>query len=103
MSASCTSFRGLKRPGPGVNHQIPTGTKVKNEPYLHILALPAWRYGETLTYWCMSTLKACTGSFLPTLNTTYDLVGRVVWGSASKYQSVRKTQHAAVTSKSDIF
>ena len=103
MSVSCTSFRGLKRPGPGVNHQIPTGTKVKNEPYLHILALPAWRYGETLTYLCMSTLKACTGSFLPTLNTTYDLVGRVVWGSASKYQSVRKTQHAAVTSKSDIF
>jgi hypothetical protein len=104
MSALCISFRGVKRPGPGVNHQLPTGTQVKNEPYLYILAVPSWRYVEILTYWwCMSTLKACSGSFLPTLNTTYDLVGRVVGGSASEYQSVRKTQHAAVTIKSGIF
>jgi len=103
MPASCTSFQWVQRPGPGVNHQLPTGTQVKNEPYLYILAVSSWRCGETLTYWCISTLKACSGSSFPTLNTTYDLVGRVVWGLASEYQSVRKTQHAAVTIKSGMF
>jgi len=92
----------VKRPGPGVNHELPTGSQLKNDPYLYTLALPSWRYREAFTYWCMSTSKACIGSF-PILNTTCGVAGRVVWDPDSKYRSVRKKQYAALTSKSDIF
>ena len=53
MTASCIMgigplFEGYNGRGMALTHPLPTGTQLKNKPFLPALVLPAWRYGETL-------------------------------------------------------